>query len=151
MNKIEAYWEKFLKESGQNKDDVGFSGEMVFESDSFAGNEKLSLVLSGRRTASFSLFESYQINKEPLPVSGELYIVEDSSSNPCCIIEITDVNVVPFGEITWPLARREGEDENLEVWQTRKQEDFEDESAILGVDFTKDTKILCEIFRVVYR
>ncbi len=150
-SKIEVYWEKFLEESHQNKDEKAFSGELVFENKGITGAEQVDLVLCGKRTVSFSPLPYYEINREPLPLSGENYIVEDRNENPRCIIELTDVNIIPFGEITWELASREGEDENLEQWREKQREYFQEEADICGFEFNDDTKIVCEIFQVVYR
>ena len=148
---ISEYWEKFLRESKQNPDEVGFSGEMVFDGNAVSGTERLSLVLGGKKTAMFSAFDSYGINREPLPVSGELYIVEDAAGEPKCIVEITDVNLVPFSEVSWNLAERDGEDENLAAWREKTRELMEDEAAVCGFEFTDSSKLVCEIFRVIYR
>ena len=49
------------------------------------------------------------------------------------------------------MAQKEGEDENLEQWRLKKQENLEDEGAILGFEFTPDIKLVFQVFRVVYR
>lgn len=147
---INEYWENFLKDTNQNPDEVGFSGEIDFEN-GIVGEEQLSLVLLGKRTANFSAFDSYSINREPLPVSGEMYIVENNNGEPKCIIELTDVNVIPFNEISWQLAQRDGENENLEEWKEKQRELMEDEAAICGFEFKEDSKIVCEVFKVIYR
>ena len=151
MSEIEEYWEGFLKSSGQNKDEVGFSGELVFENEGNTGEEQLALVLSGEKTASFTPFPAYAINFEPLPVAGEIYIVEDRNGSPKCIIEITNVSVIPFNEVTWEMARQEGEDENLQQWQDKQREFLAEEAEICGFDFTEETQLVFEIFRVIYR
>lgn len=148
--KLEEYWEKFLAETHQDKDLVGFSGEMVFENRGITGVGQMTLVLSGKKTASFSPLPYYEINREPLPLSGEIYIAEDVDGEPRCILEVTDVNLIPFSEIPWELARRDGEDENLEDWRAKQKDYLEDEAAVSGFDFNDDTKIVCEIFRVIY-
>lgn len=150
---ISEYWEKFLKESNQNPDEVGFAGEISFdvEGNPIASSERLALVLGEKKTAMFSAFESYEINREQLPVSGEMFIVENSSEEPCGIIEVTDVNVVPFNDISWELASRDGENSNLEEWREKMHDLMEDEAAICGFEFNESSKIVCEIFRVIYR
>ncbi len=148
---ISEYWEKFLKDTNQNPDEVGFSGELSFDGNSVSGPERLTLVLNDKKTAVFTAFDSYGINREQLPVSGELYIVEDASGKPACIIEVTDVNLIPFGEISWGIASREGEDETLEEWREKTRELMEEEGDICGFEFNDSSKLVCEIFRVIYR
>ena len=151
MTKAEAYWERYLAATNQDKDEATFSGELIFENKGFTGEEQLSLILSGRKTVSFSAFPSYAINREPISVAGEVYIVEDRDENPRCIIELTAVQVLPFNEVSWEMAEREGEDENLTAWRDKQREYFEDEAAVCGFDFTEDMRIVCEFFTVIYR
>ena len=88
---------------------------------------------------------------EPLPVSGELYIVVDRANKPQCVIELESVKIVPFNEVTWEMAKQEGEDENLGAWKERQQENLEDEGALVGFEFTPDIKLVFQTFKVVYR
>lgn len=148
---ISEYWEQFLNASGKSADEAGFSGELEFEDRGVKGCTQLSLVLSGKKTVSFSSFDAYGINREPIPVSGELYIVKDSEGQPRAIIELTDVNVVPFCDIPWELAQREGEDENIADWREKQREIMEDEAALCGFTFTDSSKIVCELFHVIYQ
>ena len=150
---IGEYWEKYLKESNQNADEVGFSGEISFEVEKnpIVGTERLALVLGGKKTVMFSAYDSYGINMENLPVSGEMYIVEDSTNEPRAIIEIVSVNVIPFCDISWELASRDGEDSSFDEWREKTLDLMEDEAALCGFDFKPDSKVVCEIFRVVYR
>ena len=148
---IAEYWKKFLSETGRNPDETGFSGEMVFEGEGVVGFQRLSLVLSGKRTASFSAFESYALNREMIPVSGELYIVENLDGEPCAILELTNVSVIPFYEIPWDLARRDGESATLDEWREKMRESLEDEGALCGFDVDEKTRVVCEIFRVIFQ
>lgn len=150
MSKIQDYWNTFLEKTHQKEDEALFSGELTFEDNSFNGLEKLNLVLSGRKTVIFSLFDSYSINREPMPLSGEVYIVEDRNRDPRCIIEVTDVLVLPFCDVGWELARLEGEDENLEQWREKQGEYMKDEADICGCDFNNGSKVVAQIFHVIY-
>lgn len=151
MSKISEYWDKFLADSKQDPEEVGFAGELYFEDKGFTGITQLSLVLSGRKTALFYSYDSFVINHEPLPLADEMYIVEDKNDDPKCIIQLTDVNIIPFGEISWQLASRDGEDENLEQWRNRQREFLQEEADICGFEFNEGSKIVCEIFNVIYR
>lgn len=148
---IIEYWNKFLSETGRNPEETAYSGEMRFEGDGILAFERLSLVFSGKRTASFSAFEAYSINREPLPVSGEQYIVLDQNGEPCGILELTNVIVLPLGDVSWELAKREGEADSLEEWRERTIPVLEDEGALCGFDVDLNTKVVCEIFRIIYR
>lgn len=150
MSMADIYWNKFLKASGRDQNE-SYSGELCFENKNFTGDEQIALVLAGKKTASFSPFPAYAINREPLPVAGELYVVDDRNDNPRCIIELTDVSVIPFDEITWEMAQREGEDENIESWRDKQRDYIRDEADICGFEFSEKTNIVCEQFRVIWR
>jgi uncharacterized protein YhfF len=146
----DIYWEKFLSVTGRSREDR-YAGDFSFESRGFTGNEQLALVLAGKKTAAFSSYATYGTDNEPLPVSGELYIVEDRDGDPRCVIEVTDVAVIPFSEVTWNMARQEGEDEDLRAWRDKQTEYLKDEGDIVGFEFTPDIRLVFMAFRVVYR
>lgn len=151
MTQAEQYWEKYLSATQQKKEEAAFSGELIFEDNGFTGQSQLALILGGQKTAVFSAFPAYEINREPVPVVGEVYIVEDGKGIPRCIIEVTDVQVLPFGEVSWEMAQREGEDESMTVWREKQQDYMEEEAELCGFDFTDETKVVFEVFRVIYR
>lgn len=150
MTEIDEYWNKFIKETGRSEDDK-CAGDLNFEAQGFVGDELITLVLAEKKTAFFSSWATYSIDQEPLPVSGELYVVLDRAENPRCVIETESVNIIPFNEVTWEMAQKEGEDSNIEEWRERKREYLEDEGAILGFEFTPDIKLVYQSFKVVYK
>ena len=101
MTVLDEYWQKFLKSTNRDEEEK-CSGDLFFEAKGFVSDQLTALVLSGKKTAFFTSFATYAIDQEPLPVSGELYIVVDRANNPVCVIEITSVTVLPFNEI-WRL------------------------------------------------
>lgn len=148
---VQEFWSSYLKNTNRTEEESVFSGELFFEDTGVTGITQLSLVLSGAKTAMFRPYESYEINMEPVPLQDEVYVVIDSNNEPVCAIELTDVNVIPFNDIPWSLAQKDGENENLSEWQDKMKEQFQDEADICGFNFNGDTKIVCEIFRVIYR
>lgn len=150
MTPIDEYWNKFIKDTGRSEEDR-CAGDLNFEAKGFVGDELISLVLADKKTAFFTSWATYAIDQEPLPISGELYVVLDRANNPRCVIEVESVNVIPFNEVTWGMAQKEGEDEDLTQWRERKQEYLEDEGAILGFEFTPDIKLVYQTFKVIYR
>lgn len=150
MTILDEYWNKFLTETGRDPEEK-CAGDLFFEAKGFVGDELISLVLSGKKTAFFTSWPTYAIDKEPLPVSGELYVVLDRAENPRCVIETESVNIIPYNEVTWGMAEKEGEDENLEQWKERKREYLEEEGHILGFDFTPDIKLVFQTFKVIYK
>ncbi len=145
------FWQRYIRDSKQNEENVCYSGELCFEDQGVTGLTQLDLVLAEKKTALFTPYESFEINLEPLPVAGENYVVLDSGDNPRAIIEVVDVKVIPFNEISPELALRDGEDESFEMWKEKETEFFTEEAEICGFKFTKDLKVVCEIFQVVYK
>lgn len=150
LSSADEFWQKFITETGTDSDSK-CAGDLTFESAGFTNDAQIANILSGRRTAIFSTFASYSVDCEPLPASGELYLVFDRGNNPRAVIEIESVNILPFSEITWGMAQKEGEDENLEQWKIRWQENLEEEGEIVGFKFSPEIKIIFQTFRVLYK
>ena len=118
-NRIDQYWNKFIKDTGRKESDR-CSGDLIFEAKGFVSDELIALVISGKKNAFFTTWATYTIDGEPLPLSGELYVVLDRANNPHCIIETESVEIVPFNQVTWEMAKLEGEDQNLEEWRQKR-------------------------------
>lgn len=150
LSAADEFWQKFINETGADPESK-CAGDLTFESAGFTNDAQVANILSGQRTAIFSTFASYSVDGEPLPVSGELYLVFDRGNNPRAVIEIESVSILPFNEITWGMAQKEGEDENLEEWRLRQQENLEEEGEIVGFTFSPELKIIFQTFRVLYK
>lgn len=150
LSEADLFWEKFLKETGRDPD-TGCAGDLTFESKGFTNDAQIANILTGHRTGIFSSFASYSVDGEPLPVSGELYLVFDRGNNPRAVIQIDSVNILSFNEVTWGMACQEGEDSNLEEWRIRQQENLEEEGEIVGFKFTPDMKIIFQTFTLLYK
>ena len=150
MTPLDDYWNKFLA-AKELPPETKCAGDLFFEAKGFVSDQMNALVIGGQKTAFFSSYATFAIDGEPLPVSGELYIVVDRANNPLCVIELESVNILPFNEVTWEMAKQEGEDENLEVWREKKKEYLEDEGAVRGFEFAPDIKVVFQTFKVVYK
>lgn len=150
LSSADEFWQKFLDETGTALDSK-CAGDLTFESDGFTNDAQIANILSGQRTAIFSTFASYSVDGEPLPVSGELYLVLDRGGNPRAVIEIESVDILPFNEISWGMAQKEGEDENLEQWRIRQQENLVEEGKTVGFEFSPEIKIIFQTFKVLYK
>lgn len=150
MTETDLYWARFLRETGRG-DEEKCAGDLNFESKGVWNDGQIALILAGKKTAFFSSLAAFAADSEMLPVSGELYVVVDRAEIPRCVIELTGVQVVPFGGVTWEMAALEGEDENLEAWRRKERETLEDEGAVIGFRVTPALKLVFQSFRVVYR
>lgn len=145
------FWNGYLAKTGQKPQDAVYNGELCFEDSGWTGQSQLNLVLGEKKTAIFTPFPSFEINREKLPVAGEVYVVEDTQENPCAVIRVKDVKIIPFSQISWELAQQDGEDENLEAWQEKERDFFEEEADLCGFDFDEEMPVVCEIFELVYK
>lgn len=145
------FWKQYLKDTNQNENEAVYSGELVFEDEGMTGRTQLSMVLSGSKTAMFTPLETIEINMEKMPVSGEVYVVLDTNDEPRCVIELTDVRIIPLNEISWELARKDGEDEDMQDWKEKMEEFLEEEADLCGFEALPDSKIVCEIFKLIYK
>lgn len=66
-------------------------------------------ILDGSKTSTTSLVLQYQLESELMPVVGERGVVIDSSGQPVCITEVTEVRVVPLSAVDLAHAIDEGE------------------------------------------
>lgn len=150
MSKADDFWLEFINKTHRSPEDK-CSGDLKFEAKGFKNDELLALVLSGTKKAFFSSLPTFIIDQEPLPLSGELYLVFDRNDNPQCIIEITSVDIIPFINVTNEQVVLEGEDASLKDWREKEKEYLEDEGSIVGFDFSPDIKLIFQTFSVIYR
>lgn len=150
MTELDEYWAKFLKDTNRDPEEK-CSGDLFFEAKGFVGDQHIFSVLNGKKTAVFSSFPSFAIDQEPLPLCGELYLLQDKNEKPVCVIELEAVEILPFYDVPWELAKQEGEDQNLEEWRTKHWEYLEDEAEIMGFTVTPDVKMVFQKFKVIYR
>jgi uncharacterized protein YhfF len=78
-------------------------------------------VLAGEKTATAGLH-----GEEPAPAVGDRFVVEDAQALPKAVVEVTEIRVLPAGEIDLQFARDEGEGfESVEEWREAHERFFE--------------------------
>lgn len=150
MTELDEYWNNFLEKTNRDKEEK-CSGDLFFEGKNFINAELNSIVLAGQKTAFFTTLATFTIDGEPLPVSGELYILVDNQNKPLCVLEMESVNIIPFNEVTWDMAQKEGECSTFGEWKEKMQEYIEDECHVLGFDYSEDIKLVFQTFKVIYK
>ncbi len=143
-------WDNFIKKSGLDGE-AKYAGSFGFEARGFAGTERLAALLAGKKTAAFFSFATFAIDNEELPVSDEYYIVLGANREAVCVIRTTRVQIIPYNQVAWEMAAREGEDSSLEEWRERTRENLEDEGAVVGFEFAPDIKLVYVEFEVAGR
>ena len=94
----------------------------------------MKLVLDGKKMATTSLFEF-----DSLSTVGDVSILTDSNNNDMCILKTKKVIVTEFKNITWDVAKLEGENISLEEWR----------KVHINTNFNDNTKVIFEIFEVI--
>src|SRR5688572_9151645 len=90
----------------------------AFGDSSALSEELFSLIRRGVKRAGASLLWAYEADSESIPAVGELEIVVDHRHEPALVTRITEVEVVPFSQVSAQFAAREGEgDGSLEHWR----------------------------------
>ncbi len=119
-----------------------------FEITESACNYLLDLVLKGKKRATSSAYEGYEEDEE-MPKVGELSVITDWDGNPRCVIKTTNIIILPYKDITFDLAKLEGEDDNLDSWRKNHEHFFKEEGLELGYEFNENMKVIFEEFEVV--
>ena len=146
---VQAFWEAFLLDTGRSAD-APCPEAFHFELTEKWANELLRLVLEGKKRATSSSLTCYELEGESVPAPGDLSIVTDWAGEPHCVIETTQVDILPFRDVTFALCRLEGEDDCLDSWRRSHINFFTAEGREAGYVFTEVMPVIFEQFRVIY-
>jgi uncharacterized protein YhfF len=118
----------------------------------------VAAILSGEKTATSSLVLEYELESDgDLPEIGGRSVVVDSAESPVCVIETTEVRVLPLHAVDEQFARDEGEGfESVAEWRTAHEAFWQsaDMRTALGVPqvtVDDETLVVAERFRLVER
>ena len=100
----------------------------------------VNLVLDGKKTATTSLYELDNVSKV-----GDISILTDLKDNNVCFIKTINVIITEFKNITWDLAKLEGEDKSLNEWKENHMNFFKK----IAPNFNENTKVIFEVFEVI--
>lgn len=150
--RVERYWQNFL-ESLEPGAGAPKSYEVWHFGDTARGARKLAkLVRSGQKTATSGLVWELEAKGFGLPNEGDTVVVTDLEGEPSCIIEITEVEVLPFGEIVdeqFAIDYGEG-DTSLRSWKEASWPNYSEICRQLGREPTEKMPIACQRFRLLY-
>jgi uncharacterized protein YhfF len=110
----------------------------------------LALLLSGVKTATSDALWDYEAEGEDLPMPGALGIVTDGRGVPHALVVTTQVEIVPFDEVSEEHAHLEGEgDRSLATWRAVHERSFT-ERARHSHAFSRDMPVVLQRFAVLY-
>jgi isopentenyl-diphosphate delta-isomerase len=116
--------------------------EWNFGDDKILADKLKQLVLAGAKTATTGLWRE----DKKIPTIGDYEAIVDSNGKRFCIIQITNIEVVPFLEIDYEFVKKEGEGHpNLEAWREDHRHILHQWSDV----FTDQSLVICEEFKVV--
>lgn len=146
---VDIFWKGFLKAAGKAPE-TKYNDCFSFDLTEKVANELLALVLSGKKRATTSSLRAFECKNEAVPQPGDYSIVTDWTGTPRCVIETTNVTIIPFDKVTFDLCSREGEDDSLVSWQESHRHFFTEEGKLLGYSFAEDMTVVFEDFKLVY-
>lgn len=149
---VEEYWQSFIRTLSQERGKLpdryqawgfGNTPEMA--------DELGDLVRRGIKTATAALMWSFEEALEPYPEVGEYSVILDGQGHPICIIQSTELVVVPFDEVDEEQAYLEGEgDRSIDYWREVHWKFFSEECRKIDREPHEQMPVMCEKFRLVY-
>lgn len=152
QNEIDRFWSEYLETlpPAIARTELTYTA-WAFGHDSPTADELSALVHQGVKTATCGLLWEYEAENESLPQPGQLSIILDGQERPVCIIETTEVSVLPFNQVDDRHAYEEGEgDRSYAYWREVHWRVFSPDCQALGRAPAEDMPLVCERFRLVY-
>lgn len=147
---VTDFWQNFCRLNPEVSPDAPFQ-VWHFGNTPEMADELCNLVLEGKKTATGSLSSDYEKNPEDAPVLHGYSVVTDFDGKPKCVVQTTEVRVVPFNEVDAEFAFDEGEgDQSLDYWREVHWDYFSKSSVETGVELSLEMPVICERFRLLY-
>lgn len=144
-----TYWARF-KGANPSVDDARLYEVFCFGDSEALANELGALVVAGRKRATAGCLWVLEAKGRVPPKAGDLNIVTTWAGEPLCVIETTQVDIVPFAEVGAEFAAAEGEgDGSLEYWRSAHTAFFGRECERIGRRFGSEMPVVCERFKVL--
>lgn len=150
---IEQFWQSYLASlpAGQAARYTRQPEAWGFGDDQEMADELGNLVADGIKTATCSLVWEYEAGNEPIPQVGDLSIILDGRGLPLCIIETTQIRVMPFSQVDAAFAYDEGEDDrSLQSWREGHLRFFGRSCRQIGKELDEQMPVVCERFHKVW-
>jgi uncharacterized protein YhfF len=147
---VADFWQKFCQSNPQVDSETPFQ-VWYFGLGREDAEELCNLVLEGKKTATASLPAEYEKNPEDAPFPNGYSVVTDFDGHPKCVVQTTEIRVVPFNEVDSEFAFEEGEgDQSLDYWREAHWNYFSERCADLGIEPSLEMPVNCERFRLLH-
>lgn len=152
-DRLQAFWDAYrAARPDDQRPPAAPPAAWYFCDNAHDADDLAALVVAGIKTATASLHWAYDDENERVPQPGDLSIITNWAGEPRCIIEVTDVQIVPFNAVDARQAYEEGEgDRSLAFWRRVHWDFFSRECDAIGRTPSETMPVVCERFRVVYR
>lgn len=146
---VQNFWREFCEKSGVHV-------ETPYQVWYFGNNSKMArelaeLVASGKKRATASLVEFNDAHPEAAPIDDGYSVVTDFEGAPVCVIQTTEIRLLPFMKVDAEFAFDEGEgDQTLEDWRAGHWQYFTKEAAEYGLNFDENSLVACERFKLLF-
>lgn len=150
---VKSMWENYLAIIGddQTSSSKSYSSWHFCDNEQDA-NELAEIVISGIKKATASLYLSYEFENDILPKVGDFSIITNWAGVAQCIIRTTNIDIVPYKDVTEEFAATEGEgDKSLEYWRYCHWDYFSRNIKEIGRQPDENMLVVCEKFEVVYK
>jgi uncharacterized protein YhfF len=107
-------------------------------------DELISLVRSGKKTATCGALRDFEEGKEVMPGLARCDIALEWSSDPALVLKTVSLELKRFCDVEEDFALAEGENDTLEGWRTDHQGYFERNGG-----FDPEMMLVCERFELV--
>ena len=148
---LEQFWNDYVQSH------PSLQGQRYYEAFRFGNtehmaNELAALVVSGVKTATSSLLWTLEQEQQSIVRVGDYSIVTNWEQRPVCLIQTTEVHLVPFKDVDAQFAYDYGEGERTLAWWKQQVWDYYvQECARIGRQATEGMPLVCERFQVVYK
>lgn len=147
---VQRFWEEFCESNPEINSDAAFQ-VWHFGLGREDASELCDLVLQGKKTATASIAWEYEFKQEDTPVLNGYSVVTDFDGNPKCILQTTELRVLPFNEVDAQFAFDEGEgDQSLDYWREVHWDYFSRRCAEIGKEPSLEMIVNCERFELLY-
>ncbi len=149
---VELMWMGYLAHQPQHgQPSTAAPPSWYFCANEADANECAQLVLSGTKCATTPSLWFFESSGEALPRIGDLNIVTDWRGQAVCIIRTTQVQILPFNEISAAQAAIEGEgDGSLEWWCQAHWDYYHQELQGSGYQPQPDMPVVFQQFECIF-
>ncbi|MEO1547667.1 MAG: ASCH domain-containing protein [Bacteroidota bacterium] len=148
---VSKMWETYVTAHPKFKD-AGIPEVDFFHNNREDANRLAELTIEGKKQASSGLYSLYQQYQVDLPTVGTKQIVTDFDGKAKAIIENTQVDTIPFNQVSKEYAQLDmGTDvEPLEKWRKAHWDFFESFLKESGGRPTEDMLVVCVQFKTIW-